>query len=57
VPTKYLIGPEVLRFRDEAFKTYFTRSSYLDMIGRKFGFQTADHIREMAAMKLNRKYT
>jgi radical SAM superfamily enzyme YgiQ (UPF0313 family) len=57
LPTKYLTGPEVLRFRDEAFQAYFARSGYLDMIRRKFGFQTAEHIREMATTKLNRKYT
>lgn len=56
LPTKYLPASEVLRFRDQAFQTYFTGSRYLDMVTRKFGLETARHIREMAAHKLERQY-
>lgn len=55
LPTKYLSGAEVLRFRDHAFQAYFNSPKYLDMITRKFGSQTAQHIREMVAHKLVRK--
>ncbi len=56
LPTRYLSGAEVLRFRDHAFQVYFSRSIYLDMIAGKFGSQTAEHIRQMAATRLVRKY-
>jgi len=57
LPTKHLSGAEVLRFRDEAFQTYFSSPDYLSMVARKFGPETARDIREMAAHKLDRKYT
>ncbi len=57
LPTKYLSSAEVLRFRDEAFQVYFNRPDYLDMITRKFGIETAQHIQEMASRQLERRYT
>lgn len=56
LPTKYLSSAEVLRFRDQAFQVYFTNPRYLEMITRKFGPETAQHIREMASHKLVRQY-
>lgn len=53
--TKYLTSAEVLRFRDEAFQTYFTSPKYLAMIADKFGMETVDHIREMTSHKLVRQ--
>jgi radical SAM superfamily enzyme YgiQ (UPF0313 family) len=55
LPTKYLSGAEVLRFRDQAFQQYFSSPRYLRMIEAKYGLATADHIREMAAQPLVRK--
>jgi anaerobic magnesium-protoporphyrin IX monomethyl ester cyclase len=55
LPTKYLSGAEVLRFRDQAFQQYFSSPRYLRMIETKYGSLTADHIREMAAQPLVRK--
>ena len=57
LPTKYLIAGEVLEFRDHAFQVYFRNPRYLDMIARKFGPETAQHIREMVSHKLMRKYS
>jgi anaerobic magnesium-protoporphyrin IX monomethyl ester cyclase len=57
LPTRYLTGAQVLRFRDHAFQVYFNNSRYLDMITRKFGPETAQHIREMASHKLIRRHT
>lgn len=54
LPTKYITASEVLRFRDHAFQVYFNNPNYLDMIGRKFGPETVQHIREMTAHKLVR---
>jgi len=56
LPTKHLSGPEVLRFRDEAFQAYFTNPDYLQMVRKKFGIETARGIEEMAAHTLKRKY-
>jgi radical SAM superfamily enzyme YgiQ (UPF0313 family) len=53
--TKYLSAGEVLKFRDQAFMTYFTSPRYLDMVGRKFGPATVQHIRDMTAVKLERQ--
>jgi radical SAM superfamily enzyme YgiQ (UPF0313 family) len=57
LPTRYLSAAEVLRFRDQAFQVYFNGPRYLDMINRKFGPETVQHIREMASHKLVRKNT
>jgi radical SAM superfamily enzyme YgiQ (UPF0313 family) len=56
LPTNYLSGGQVLSFRDYAFQSYYTSPRYLNMIGSKFGPQTASHIREMATKKLARKH-
>ena len=55
-PTEHLSGPEVLRFRDHAWQVYFTNPKYLDMVGRKFGSGTVQHIQEMATHTLERKH-
>jgi radical SAM superfamily enzyme YgiQ (UPF0313 family) len=57
LPTKYLSGPEVLRFRDHAWEVYFKSPSYLDMITRKFGLETTEHVREMSSHRLVRNKT
>jgi len=56
LPTKYLPASEVLRFRDSAFQTFFNDPGYLAFISRRFGAETAQHIREMTAHKLERQY-
>ncbi len=56
LPTKYLSAAEVLKFRDEAFLTYFRSPKYLEMVGKKFGPDTLDHIQEMTTHKLERKH-
>src|ERR1051325_441254 len=56
LPTKYLSGAEVLRFRDHAFNLYFTNSRYLGMIADKFGDKTARELQRMTGYQLERKY-
>lgn len=56
LPTKTVSAPDVLKFRDKAFHTYFTSQSYLDLIQRKFGSAVIDHIKSMTSMTLERKY-
>jgi anaerobic magnesium-protoporphyrin IX monomethyl ester cyclase len=54
--TKYLSAAEVIRFRDQAFDTYFTSETYQAKIMSKFGQEAVTHIREMAAHTLKRKF-
>jgi radical SAM superfamily enzyme YgiQ (UPF0313 family) len=56
LPTKYLSGPEVLRFRDRAFQVYHTDPNYLSMIASKFGPDTVEHLRAMTSKTLQRQY-
>ena len=56
LPTKHCSSAEVLGFRDRAFQVYFSSSRYLDLITRKFGYETAQQIREMADHQLERRH-
>jgi radical SAM superfamily enzyme YgiQ (UPF0313 family) len=54
--TRYLPAEDVLRFRDEAFHTYFSNPKYNQLIQDKFGENAVAHVREMAKHRINRKY-
>ncbi len=54
LPTKHLSAAQVLRFRDEAFESYFTGVRYLEMIQERFGNGAADAICRMTAHRLQR---
>lgn len=56
IRTETLSGGEVLGFRDQAWRTYFTNPGYLNMIEAKFGKETSDHIRELSMYSLKRKF-
>ena len=56
LPTKYLSAPEVLRFRDKAFKEYFSRPEYIAMVRGKFGEEVVAHIEEMLKYEIHRKF-
>jgi len=56
LPTKYLSGVDVLKFRDEAFHKYFSNQKYQEMILNTFGSHVVDSIKEMSSKKLDRKY-
>jgi anaerobic magnesium-protoporphyrin IX monomethyl ester cyclase len=56
LPTKYLSGADVLRFRDRAFQVYFGNAAYLEMMNRKFGSATAEQITQMTSHKLERQH-
>jgi len=53
--TKYLSSAEVLKFRDEAFQSYFRATGYLNMVGEKFGQETVEHIHGMTSHSLVRQ--
>ena len=54
--TKYLSAAEVLRFRDRAFKEYFSNPRYLAMIKEKFGSKVVEHIEGMLKHEILRKF-
>ncbi|MFC1921383.1 B12-binding domain-containing radical SAM protein [Chloroflexota bacterium] len=56
LPTIYLSAAEVIRFRDSAFKEYFTNPRYLEMIKQKFGQEVVEHISDMLKHEIHRKY-
>ncbi len=49
--TNICASPEVMKFRDYAFQTYFNRPEYLSMIKGKFGFKAENHIKDMLNWK------
>jgi anaerobic magnesium-protoporphyrin IX monomethyl ester cyclase len=53
--TKYLTSSEVLKFRDEAWQTYFTNSNYLELVEKRFGKVQRKNVQDMASVKLSRK--
>ncbi len=56
MPTKYISAEDVLRFRDKAFREYFSNPRYLEMVREKFGPRVVEHIEEMLKHKVPRKF-
>jgi radical SAM superfamily enzyme YgiQ (UPF0313 family) len=56
LPTRHIPAGEVLKFRDEAFHTYFTNPNYLSYVERRFGADTVAHIRDMTSHRLQRQF-
>ena len=54
--TRHLSAGEVLRFRDQAFQTYFKSPRYLDMVRARFGPATVREIEAMASHRLARRH-
>lgn len=55
LPTKYVSSADVLRFRDSAWRKYFTNPDYLDLVGQKFGQTERENVEDMASVHLKRK--
>jgi len=55
LPTETLSAAQVLKFRDDAFHEYFATPRFLDMVAQRFGWDTRDHILDMAKHRLKRK--
>ena len=55
LPTKYLSAADVLRFRDNAFREYFSNPQYLAMIKEKFGNRVVEHVADMLGHQIRRK--
>lgn len=54
LPTYHVTARDVLQFRDDAFVRYYRNPSYLNMIARKFGQATVQHVQEMTSHRLER---
>ena len=55
LPTKHLTAAQVLKFRDEAWHTYFSHPRYLSMVEKTFGPQQRKNMEDMAAIRLRRR--
>lgn len=55
LPTKYLTGAEVLKFRDEAWLKYFSRPEYHDVLRTKFGEEAVKNVKDQCEIRLKRK--
>ncbi|MHB8908655.1 MAG: B12-binding domain-containing radical SAM protein [Syntrophales bacterium] len=55
LPTKYVSAADVLKFRDEAWQKYHTRTEYLDLIERKFSNEQRKNIEDLTKIKIKRK--
>ena len=55
LPTKFLSSAEVLKFRDDAWQTYFSNPAYLALVERQFGKQERENVEQMSKIRLKRK--
>jgi anaerobic magnesium-protoporphyrin IX monomethyl ester cyclase len=53
--TDSLSAADVLKFRDHAFNAYFKNIDFLELIERKFGKESCEHIKGMTEIHLKRK--
>jgi anaerobic magnesium-protoporphyrin IX monomethyl ester cyclase len=55
LPTNHISAAEVLKFRDDAWRIYFTNPAYLDLVEKKFGLTERSNVEDMASIQLKRK--
>ena len=55
LPTHHLKSSEVLRLRDNVFHDYFTNPEILNMLEKKFGTKTKNHVQTMTKKPLKRR--
>lgn len=55
LPTHHCTAEEVLKFRDDAWHTYFESPKFLSMIEQKFGEKAVKNLREQSIIRLKRK--
>jgi anaerobic magnesium-protoporphyrin IX monomethyl ester cyclase len=53
--TRHVSAAEVLKFRDDAWQTYFRNPSYLSRIEKKFGAVERSNIEQMSEIRLKRQ--
>lgn len=55
LPTKHLSAANVLKFRDDAWHTYFSHEPFLRLVETKFGEKQRANVENMAKIRLRRK--
>ncbi|NJM35227.1 MAG: radical SAM protein [Rhodomicrobium sp.] len=55
LPNANLTSADILRFRDEAWQTYFNNPAYLALVERKFGAEQRRNVEDMARIRLKRR--
>lgn len=55
LPTKYISARNVLKFRDDAFHTYYSNPLYLESIEKNFGEEVRLHVEQMSSTRLKRR--
>ena len=53
--TKHVSASDVLRFRDQAWQTYFRNPTYLELVQRSFGEPQRRNVENMAEVRLKRR--
>jgi anaerobic magnesium-protoporphyrin IX monomethyl ester cyclase len=53
--TRHVSAEQVLRFRDQAWQTYFSHAPYLDLVAQKFGAQERANVEAMSQIRLKRR--
>ena len=52
--TRHVSSAEVLRFRDQAWQTYFTNPAYLNLVQERFGAAQRANVEDMARVPMKR---
>ena len=55
LPTKHLTAKQVLKFRDDAWMTYFTNPKYIELVEKLFGVESKNNVINLTKIKLKRK--
>jgi len=55
LPTETLTSADVLRFRDEAFRRYYSSDTYQTLIAYKFGSEAVEAVKRMIEVKIKRR--
>jgi radical SAM superfamily enzyme YgiQ (UPF0313 family) len=53
--TRHVSSAEVLRFRDQAWQTYFTNPAYLNLVQERFGAAQRANVEDMARVPMKRR--
>lgn len=53
--TKHVPASEVVKFRDDAWKTYHLNPKFLCLIEEKYGLESRNNIEELAKVKLKHR--
>jgi radical SAM superfamily enzyme YgiQ (UPF0313 family) len=55
LPTRYATAAQVLKFRDDAWQTYFRNPAYLDLVEKTFGLAERRNVEDMSRVPMRRR--